>query len=198
VRLLSVSQYLHDADVIACETQASSGRLERVSHRPEPSHPVRVAEDFEDAADGAGPALFRLVRLGSRRWINRASQELTGEMRHVQHILAIEAVDTAQSRGQDPTVAAVAHQLGLDDSGASRIVRGATDAGYLLRGASRSDRRRASLTLTDRGRELLASSHRWQQRTFEQLTAHWDPQDRTQLAGYLQRLARELDLDVGP
>ena len=159
-----------------------------------PSGDPPASEAAAQAAREAGPALFRLVRFWSRRWANRASHELSGELRHVQHIQAVEAVHAARLRGQEPTVAAVAHQLGLDDSGASRIVRDATGAGYLVRGSSQQDRRRAALTLTERGSELLAGSHRWQQQTFEQLTVDWDPQDRDRLAGYLQRLARQLDV----
>jgi hypothetical protein len=39
-------------------------------------------------ADG-GPALFRMVRFRSRRRTMRASDELTGQMRHVQHSLVV-------------------------------------------------------------------------------------------------------------
>lgn len=141
----------------------------------------------------AGPALFRLVRFWSRRWITRTSEELTGEMWHVAHILAVEAVDTAGARSNEVTVATVAHHLGLDHSGASRMVRDATTAGYLTRSTSDQDRRRASLQLTDQGRDLLAGSHQWQRHTFDQLTATWTPSDRRRFAGYLLRLADQLD-----
>lgn len=145
-----------------------------------------------DAAD-AGPALFRLVRFWSRRWINRASEDVTGEMRHVQHILVVEAVATVETGAEDATVATVAHQLGLDHSGASRMVRDATAAGYLSRAASQQDRRRASLKLTGQGQTLLDGSRRWQRNAFDQLTADWSEHDRDQLAAYLKRLARHLD-----
>ncbi|MFI5607103.1 MarR family winged helix-turn-helix transcriptional regulator [Amycolatopsis sp. NPDC051903] len=140
----------------------------------------------------AGPALFRLVRHWSRRWTTRTSAELPGEQRHVQHILAVEAVDTASAHPGEVTVATVAHHLGLDHSGASRLVRDATAAGYLTRGTSGQDRRRASLQLTDSGRELLAASHQWQRRTFDELTATWTAADRRRFASYLVRLAGEL------
>ncbi|WP_255638519.1 MarR family winged helix-turn-helix transcriptional regulator [Amycolatopsis sp. DSM 110486] len=143
----------------------------------------------------AGPALFRLVRHWSRRWTLRTSTELTGEMRHVQHILAVEAVDTGSEHTDEVTVATVAHHLGLDHSGASRMVRDATAAGYLTRGTSGQDRRRASLQLTDTGRELLNASHQWQRRTFNDLTATWSATDRQRFAGYLIRLTSELDLE---
>jgi DNA-binding MarR family transcriptional regulator len=122
----------------------------------------------------------------------RASEELTGQMRHVQHILVAEAVDTTSSRPAEATISTVAHQLGLDHSGASRMVRDADAAGYLTRLPSERDRRRACLQLTPNGHDLLTGSRRWQRRVFDELTATWDQQDRQQFAAYLQRLADEL------
>jgi len=142
----------------------------------------------------AGPALFRLVRFWSRRWITRTAAEITGEMRQVQHILAVEAADTVRAHSGEATVAAVAYQLGLDHSGASRMVRDATAAGYLTRATSPRDRRQTVITLTPQGQALLASSRQWQRRAFDQLTADWTDRDRRQLATYLHRLARQLDL----
>ncbi|MEJ3651994.1 MarR family winged helix-turn-helix transcriptional regulator [Actinomycetes bacterium KLBMP 9759] len=138
----------------------------------------------------AGPALFRLVRFWSRRWMNQASTGLTGDMRNVQHIQTIEAVAAA---GPDATVADVAHQLGLDHSGASRMVRDATLAGHLARATAEHDRRRASLQLTDAGQKLLSASHQWQRDTFEQLTANWTAEDRERFGTYLTRIADEID-----
>src|SRR5436309_11516549 len=102
----------------------------------------------DDVRPDGGPALFRLVRFWSRRWVNRASAGLTAEDRQVQHILAVEAVDTTRDRPGGATIGAVAHQLGLDHSGASRIVRDATAAGHLERGQAEHDGRRAALRLT--------------------------------------------------
>ncbi|MGI8334333.1 MarR family winged helix-turn-helix transcriptional regulator [Actinomadura scrupuli] len=142
-------------------------------------------------ADG-GPALFRLVRFWSRRWTMRASEELTGQMRHVQHILVVEAVESTRNGPGEATIGTVAHQLGLDHSGASRMVRDAVATGYLIRVASEHDRRRVSLHLTPNGHDLLTGSRRWQGRVFDELTATWDQRDRRQFAAYLQRLADEL------
>jgi DNA-binding MarR family transcriptional regulator len=142
-----------------------------------------------ESADG-GPALFRLVRFWSRRWAVRTSEELTGRQRHVQHILVAEAVGA--SDGREATVGAVAHQLGLDHSGASRMVRDAVDAGYLMREESASDRRRVRLRVTASGEELLDGSRRWQRQAFDELTAAWDPRDRRRFAAYLRRLAEEI------
>jgi len=147
-----------------------------------------------DAADG-GPALFRLVRFWSRRWSNQALTRVTGEsdgeLRRVQHIQVVEAVAAALRTGEQAAVTDVAEQLGLDHSGASRMVRDAVAAGYLARRDSTHDRRRVVVQLTDSGHELLTASHDWQRRCFDELTAAWDEHDRRRFAGYLQRLADE-------
>lgn len=142
------------------------------------------------ATTNGGPALFRLVRFWSRRWTNQALSTSTpdGDTRRVQHIQVVEAVAAAR---YEATVTSVAEQLGLDHSGASRMVRDAVAAGYLHRGESTQDRRRVALRLTDDGRQLLTASHDWQRRCFEQLTATWDKTDRRRFAAYLQRLADE-------
>jgi DNA-binding MarR family transcriptional regulator len=139
-----------------------------------------------------GAALFRLVRYWSRRWVLQVSEELTGEQRRVQDILVLDAVAAAARRDPDVAVADVANQLGIDRSGASRFVTAAAEHGYLERRPSRVDARRAVLTLTPAGHELLAGSHAWQEQVYAELTAGWDPEDAARFAGYLQRLESEL------
>lgn len=150
---------------------------------------------LHSATSGAGPALFQLVRFWSRRWVTDASRNLPGETGQVRHVLTVEAVHAGESAAGHATVNTIAHQLGLDHSGASRMVREAAKAGYLTRTSSDHDRRRASLQLTDHGQRLLKGSHHWQQQTFERLTADWADHDRDQFASYLERLAKQLDLD---
>ncbi|WP_258079834.1 MarR family winged helix-turn-helix transcriptional regulator [Nocardia cyriacigeorgica] len=148
----------------------------------------------DDPADG-GPALFRLVRFWSRRWSNQALTrrvwEPKGDLRRVQHIQVVEAVAAALEGNAEAAVTDVAEQLGLDHSGASRMVRDAVAAGYLARVDSIRDRRRSVVRLTVSGHELLTASHDWQRRCYDQLTATWNEHDRRRFAGYLQRLANE-------
>jgi DNA-binding MarR family transcriptional regulator len=153
-----------------------------------------VVDGSGPAVDG-GPALFRLVRFWSRRWSNQAftrSNPAPDDDRwRVQHIQVVEAVAAARRTSAETTVTDVAEHLGLDHSGASRMVRDAVAAGYLAREGSAHDRRRVVVRLTNSGHELLAASHDWQRRCFDQLTATWNEHDRRQFAGYLQRLADE-------
>ncbi len=148
----------------------------------------------DPTADG-GPALFRLVRFWSRRWTNQAytrtSAEPDADMRRTQYIQVLEAAATGSRTGDEVTVTTIADQLGLDHSGASRMVRDTLAAGLLVRIDSAHDRRRVVLRLTDYGRRLLTEAHDWQRRCFDELTATWPEHDRRQFAMYLHRLADE-------
>ncbi|WP_051571694.1 helix-turn-helix domain-containing protein [Cryptosporangium arvum] len=64
----------------------------------------------------------RLVRFRARRWARGPGAPRV--------VLTVEAVRAA---GAEAGVNDVARQLGLDQSGASRMVSAATDAGYLQR-----------------------------------------------------------------
>ncbi|MCP2257141.1 DNA-binding transcriptional regulator, MarR family [Streptoalloteichus tenebrarius] len=145
---------------------------------------------------GAGAALFSVVRFWSRRWALRAAGEPTAEERRVRAIMVLEAVDTAARTSEDVSVSDVAHQLGIDQSGASRFIAAAVDDGYLRRSASAVDRRRVDLTLTPKGRRLLADARAWQEEVFAQMVAGWDPVDAAQFAGHIRRLADQLASDA--
>jgi DNA-binding MarR family transcriptional regulator len=157
-----------------------------------------VVNDREDTGErqaGAGPALFRLVRFWSRRW----APEVVEGLRHgapatwtVPNLTVIEAVHGASATTEEVTVADVAHQLGVDRSVASRMISDAVRHGYLRRDTSIRDARRARLTLTRSAERFLAGMRRHQQRTFEELVAHWPAEDRGRFAEYLRRLAAEV------
>ena len=142
--------------------------------------------------DDGGPALFRLVRFWSRRWARGVAQEVGAGASLPQNVLVVDTVNALRRNGAEATVGELARQLGLDHSGASRMVAAATQGGYLERCRSETDRRRSVLALTSEGRVLLDSSLRWQQARFIELTNHWDDHDRTAFAHYLVRLAQEV------
>jgi DNA-binding MarR family transcriptional regulator len=157
---------------------------------------IEIETDVEgesERLDGAGPALFRLVRFWSRRWATRVAGDGDGPERGLQDIAVLDAVETAAHRDAEVAVADVAHQLGLDHSGASRFVAAAVERGYLHRTASAHDSRRAVLTVTQEGRRLLDASHLWQDDVYTRLVADWAPDDAARLAQYLRRLAADLN-----
>jgi DNA-binding MarR family transcriptional regulator len=142
-------------------------------------------------ADG-GPALFRLVRFWSRRWARGVAVETRHNASVTQHVLVVDAVDALRRDGAEASVGQVAQQLGLDRSGASRMVAAASEEGYLERRRASSDARRSVVALTTAGQRLLDHSHQWQRAKFVELTAGWNSSDRTRFAGYLERLALEV------
>lgn len=133
---------------------------------------------------GPGQALFRLVRFWSRRWTG-AGQAV--ELEHARDVMVTEAVATL-SQGDAATVNAVANELGIDQSGASRFIAQAVQRGYLRKATARRDARERVLHVTPAGEALLHAAHAWQETVFADLTADWPEQDVRQLQDYLERL----------
>ena len=97
-------------------------------------------------------------------------------------MLVTEAVHSLTRRGLAATVNAVAGEIGIDQSGASRLVRSATTAGYLTMRASEEDGRRREAAVTPSGRAILDRAHVWQEHVFDRLTAGWSEQRRRAFA----------------
>jgi MarR family transcriptional regulator, organic hydroperoxide resistance regulator len=118
---------------------------------------------------GPGQAFFSFVRHWSR--LSRSgdgSSVVKGRL-----VLVSEAANSLITRGEAATVNAIASQLGIDQSGASRLVKTATDAGYLKLEPCRGDGRRHEVSLTEAGEEALGQAHRWQDEVFGRLTEGW-------------------------
>jgi MarR family transcriptional regulator, organic hydroperoxide resistance regulator len=129
---------------------------------------------------GPGQVLFEFVRHWARR------DQGQGRL-----VLVVEAVQTLARRGLVATVNEVAHELGIDQSGASRLIKTAADAGYLESRTSPKDARRRALVVTAQGRVMLDQAHDWQERVFAQLTEDWtDRQRRDFQAAMLQLVER--------
>ena len=140
----------------------------------------------ESATPRAGPGqtLFQLVRFWSRRWTG-AGQAV--ELEHARDVMVTEAVASLSQRDA-ATVNAVANELGIDQSGASRFIDQAVQRGYIRKAAGVGDARKRTLLVTPAGEELLLAAHEWQESVFADLTAGWPEQDVWQLQTYLERL----------
>lgn len=126
------------------------------------------------SAPGPGQVLFDFVRHWSRR-------SVTGDPGLVEQgrlVLVAEAVGSLTERGASTTVNSIAHEIGIDQSGASRLIKGTTEAGYLAMQASATDGRRRELTLTPAGKTMLEQAHRWQEEIFLRLSAGWSESRR--------------------
>lgn len=107
---------------------------------------------------------------------------------HTANIVTLEAVRAADRMG-DTSIAAVAAQLGVDRSGASRMITAAADGGLVSKRTAEGDQRRTEVDITDAGHLLLERAHAWQADAFQAMTADWAPDDVEQFATHLVRLA---------
>jgi DNA-binding MarR family transcriptional regulator len=125
---------------------------------------------------GAGPGqvLFAFVRHWSRR--SSAGDSQVAEQGRL--VLVTEAAHALAQRGIAATVNAVAREIGIDQSGASRLVKNATEAGYLTMRAPETGGRRRQATVTSSGRAMLEQAHHWQEQVFDRLTDGWSEQRR--------------------
>jgi DNA-binding MarR family transcriptional regulator len=139
--------------------------------------------------DGAGRALFSLVRFWARRWIVGGSN---AQGRAIQEVLAVEAVAAVSRRGIGAvSITDVAQEIGVDQSNASRLVAQAVAAGVLAKARSAEDGRTATLSVTGQGEKVLAASWAHQEATFCQLVKGWAPEDQARFANYLRALAAQ-------
>jgi DNA-binding MarR family transcriptional regulator len=123
--------------------------------------------------EGPGQVLFRFVRRWSRRSLAAGTGDEQGRL-----VLVCEAVHALSRRGAPATVNAIAHEIGIDQSGASRIVKSAASAGHLALAQSQADGRQRQASLTPAGRSMLDQAHRWQEEVFAQLASDWSDEKR--------------------
>jgi DNA-binding MarR family transcriptional regulator len=117
--------------------------------------------------------LFAFVRHWARRTADDHHVAEQGRL-----VLVTEAVYSLAQRGTAATVNAVAGEIGIDQSGASRLVKSAAEAGYLTLRTSATDGRLRHAEVTSAGRSMLEQAHDWQERVFDRLTAGWSKQRR--------------------
>ena len=123
---------------------------------------------------GPGQLLFDFVRHWSRR--SASGGGTLAEQGRL--VLVTEAVNALVNRGEPATVNSVASELGIDQSGASRLIKSATDVGYLGSEKSPEDGRRRVISITPPGRDALMKAHQWHEEVFAQLTEGWSEKTR--------------------
>ena len=130
-----------------------------------------------------GRALFAFVRFWSRRW--------TGNGPHRgRDIMVVEAVHALTAGDRPASVNDIARELGLDQSGVSRMVARAEEQGYVTRSAPTRVGAAATVRTTAAGEELLGHAHAWQDEVLRTLTADWPSEDVTTLVTLMDRLVR--------
>ncbi|MGW1343287.1 MarR family winged helix-turn-helix transcriptional regulator [Kribbella sp. NPDC002412] len=123
---------------------------------------------------GPGQVLFEFVR----HWARRSHTADDGIAEQGRLVLVTEAVSSVAQRNP-ATINAIAHEIGIDQSGASRLVKEAVAAGYLQTQAAESDTRRRQVTVTQAGLDMLDHAHHWQEEVFNHLTAGWTAHQRS-------------------
>jgi DNA-binding MarR family transcriptional regulator len=136
------------------------------------------------AVRGPGQALFQFVRHWSRRWHEAEHQS---RARHGRDVLVAEAVHALRDRDR-VTVNDVAAELGIDQSGASRMISEAVARGILAVEPAPHDARSRIVRITAEGNALLDAAHRWQERVFDTLTAEWTERERIEFHRAMTRL----------
>ncbi|MBO9694710.1 MAG: winged helix-turn-helix transcriptional regulator [Sphingopyxis sp.] len=111
-----------------------------------------------------------------RHWSRRAATGDASIAEQGRLVLVTEAVHSLIVRGEPATVNAVARELGIDQSGASRLIKSATDTGLLTMTKGTTDGRRRELSVTAAGHAALRQAHLWQEEIFAELTTGWSRQ----------------------
>jgi MarR family transcriptional regulator, organic hydroperoxide resistance regulator len=140
-----------------------------------------------------GQTLFAFVRFWSRRWTGTG---LGTDQQRGRDVMVVEAVHALLEQQRPTSINDVARELGLDQSGASRMVARAEQQGLVTRRAPGRIGARAAITTTAAGEELLSQAHVWQNEVLRRLTAGWPQEDVTTLLGLMDRLVQaQNDID---
>ncbi|MFF0310623.1 MarR family winged helix-turn-helix transcriptional regulator [Streptosporangium sp. NPDC004379] len=133
-------------------------------------------------------ALFRLRRIWARPLRARRAGEPPRPVQ-MSNVMVVHAVHKLSLDVPEVTVGAVAEQLDVDPSTASRLVNDAIGAGLVAREESAVDARRARLVLSERGRRVLEVVVRYRRTYLDGLIADWTEADREAFARLLARFA---------
>ena len=136
---------------------------------------------------GGGQALFAFVRFWSRRWTGAG---LGADAQRGRDVMVVDVVQALTELRRPTSINEVARELGLDQSGASRMVAGAERRGYVTRRAPDRIGATSSLATTAAGDELMRHAHAWQDEVLRTLTAGWPDEDVGKLVTLMDRLVR--------
>jgi DNA-binding MarR family transcriptional regulator len=161
-------------------------------HRREP-----LPLDHDDAAAVIERALVAMRRSQRRRTLQRRTAGDDAPPAQAAVFQVLDALESARDAGAGMTVTGVADALGVDQPRASRLVAQAVDAGLVRRGADPGDGRRSLLTLTTRGRTVLAGAHRTRRAAVEAALAGWSPEDRATFARLLHEFITGWERSAG-
>lgn len=134
-------------------------------------------------------AVIRIARSMGRRDLGRQVERALGSRVDVSFLQVIGAVDELTGPDDAPTIKDLARILDVHHSRASRLVKDAIRAGFLMRLASQEDARKSPLALSEKGREIAEAIHATQAKHFAARLHGFSKADRRNLARLLGRFA---------
>ncbi|WP_159451354.1 MarR family winged helix-turn-helix transcriptional regulator [Demequina sp. NBRC 110054] len=137
--------------------------------------------------EGIDLALMQL-----RRFVSGSAVDVEVGRFEMSTVLVIDAVSRQGGRA---TVGAVASELRVAPTTATRFVDRAQGAGLVTRATSLEDGRRVEVLLTDAGRELDAQALDFRVARLARVLVDWDPSRIARLAADLEAFAEAADAD---
>ena len=134
-----------------------------------------------------GQALFAFVRFWARRWTGSG---LGAEAQRGRDVMVVEAVHALTEQKRSTSINEVARELGVDQSGASRMVARTEQQGLVTRRAPARIGAASVIVNTAAGEDLLRQAHAWQDEVLRTLTADWPAGDVESLVTLMDRLVR--------
>ncbi|GAA4258253.1 MarR family winged helix-turn-helix transcriptional regulator [Dactylosporangium darangshiense] len=132
-----------------------------------------------------GQALFAFVRFWSRRWTGGG---LGVDAERGRDVMVLEAIHALSAANKPTSVNDVARELGVDQSGASRMIARAQRQGLVTRRAPVKVGGAAAIASTGAGDELLRQARAWQNEVVRRLTAGWADDEVRTLMTLMDRL----------
>jgi DNA-binding MarR family transcriptional regulator len=134
-------------------------------------------------------ALFRIFRGSQGTRLHRLASRAAGVELDRAGFGALVALGDEHMRLSD-----LATRQGLDISTVSRRVAQLEAGGLVERTADPADRRASVVSLTERGREVVASISELRRELLESVVADWPERDRREFARLLGRFAEDMSL----
>lgn len=145
---------------------------------------------LDDAVvDGLGRAFRRLRRSVVRPAIVGLPIACLGRPLELAKVLALDTLYDLAATGGPVSVKDVAATLGLEHSTVSRLLGELESDALLVRGVDPDDRRRATLTLTPTGRQVVADAAQLRRCITRAVLAEWTDDEVSTLTTLLERLA---------
>lgn len=138
-----------------------------------------------------GDSMAKMRLLIGRRYIGRVALARIGKGMEISHLDVLGLVRRLSGK-QEVTIGAVAEQMRIDHSRASRIVAELVRRGEVRREASQEDARRTIVTLTAEGRALLEQMHDVKHELLSQALADWPEEDVATFARLYDRFMRTM------